>query len=96
MKIKIGDKVQIYFSSYKETPTKQGEVSEILEFGNTECVRIIGSNVPYATHSISKIKGYCKHDPFDRDIDWNENQYCTICGKITKTSEELYPDEGIF
>lgn len=32
----------------------------------------------------------CPHDPFDRNIDDNENQYCTNCGKITKTAEELY------
>lgn len=38
----------------------------------------------------------CKHHPFDRDIDKNENQYCTLCGKITKTAEDLYGQEDIF
>jgi peptidoglycan hydrolase CwlO-like protein len=34
----------------------------------------------------------CKHHPLDRDIDGNENQYCTICGEITMTAEEIYSD----
>lgn len=93
-KMKTGDKVQVYFSVYKEKPIKQGEVSEIIEFGGTNCIRLIGSNRPYAVDCVTKIKEYCNHHPFDRNIDWNENQYCTICGEITKTAEEIYSDEG--
>ena len=35
----------------------------------------------------------CVHDPFDRDIDENEDEYCTICGEVIKTSDERYSDD---
>ena len=44
---------------------------------------------------LQKIK-QCKHHPFDRDINENEEQYCTICGTVTKSAVELYPDDDDF
>jgi len=37
--------------------------------------------------------GQCKHHPFDRDTDQNEDEYCTICGFITN---EYLDDEDVF
>ena len=84
--MKKGNKVQVYFSTLKETPIIQGEISELIEFGGTDCLRLIGSNKPYAINCATKINSYCKHHPYDRGIDWNGDQYCTICGKTIKTN----------
>lgn len=56
--MKIGDKVQVYFSIHKTTPIKQGEISEFITFGGVKCFRLVGSNKPYDLNCATKIKPF--------------------------------------